>query len=307
VIIPAYNESGNIRILCEGLNEILSKTHYSFEIIFVDDGSSDDTIVELVNLHERFDNVHYLRFSRNFGHQAAIKAGIDYARGNAIISMDADLQHPPHLITSMLEKWAEGYDVVYTQRINDDDISKFKRFSSSLFYTLLRKMSDVPIEEGTADFRLIDAKVASVIRQSKDPFLFLRGLIPWLGFKQYKLSYKAEKRFSGVTKYSLSKMLAFAINGITGFSIKPLRFAIFLGILISLLAFVYALYAVLIYLFNDHVISGWASVMVSILFIGGIQLIILGIIGEYIGKIYIQLKSRPFYIVAESTLNQKHD
>lgn len=304
VVIPAYNEEGNIHVVINRVSEVLQSLG-SYQIIFVNDGSSDNTLEELKKAAEADSRIHYISFSKNFGHQAALKAGIDYAQGKCIISMDADLQHPPALIPEMIKYWKEGYDVVYTQRTEDKGLSFFKKLTSKYFYFLLRKMSDVPIEEGTADFRLLDRKVAEIIRQTNDPFLFIRGLVPWMGFKQKKIVYQPDERFSGTTKYTFKKMAAFAINGITGFSIKPLRFATFIGIVISLFAFVYGIYAIAIYFMNAKVISGWASLLTSVLFIGGIQLIILGIIGEYIGKIYIQLKNRPFYIVKESSIENK--
>lgn len=300
VIIPAYNEEGNIKIVADKLTEILSPIA-SFQIIFVNDGSSDGTLTILKKLAKENAHIHFISFSKNFGHQAALKAGIDYSNGNCVISMDADLQHPPKLIPEMIAYWKQGFDIVYTQRKEDAEISFFKKLTSKFFYALLRKMSDVPIEEGTADFRLIDAKVANIIKKTNDPFLFIRGLIPWMGFTQKKIVYQADSRYSGKTKYTFKKMAAFAVNGITGFSIKPLRFATLLGVFISLLSFLYGLYAIVIFFINSSVISGWASLLTSVLFIGGIQLIILGIIGEYIGKIYMQLKNRPFYIIKESS------
>jgi len=303
VVIPAYNEEGNIAEIINKIKEVLRDRH-DVEIIFVDDGSTDNTLTKIKQAAHKDSRIFFIHFSRNFGHQAALKAGIDYARGNCIITMDADLQHPPRLIPEMLNYWKQGYDVVYTQRVEEKDISFFKKFTSRFFYFVLKKLSQLPIEEGTADFRLIDRKVADIIKNTHDPFLFIRGFLPWMGFRQKKIVYQPEPRFSGTTKYSLRKMAAFAINGITGFSVKPLRMASFLGIFISLFSFCYAIYAVLIYFTSDKVISGWASMVISVTMIGGIQLIILGIIGEYIGKIYLQLKNRPFYIVGETNIQQ---
>jgi dolichol-phosphate mannosyltransferase len=303
VVIPAYNEEGNIAEIINKIKEVLQDRH-DVEIIFVDDGSTVNTLTEIKQAAQKDSRIFFIHFSRNFGHQAALKAGIDYARGNCIITMDADLQHPPRLIPEMLNYWKQGYDVVYTQRVEEKDISFFKKFTSRFFYFVLKKLSQLPIEEGTADFRLIDRKVADIIKNTHDPFLFIRGFLPWMGFRQKKIVYQPDPRFSGTTKYSLRKMAAFAINGITGFSVKPLRMASFLGIFISLFSFCYAIYAVLIYFTSDKVISGWASMVISVTMIGGIQLIILGIIGEYIGKIYLQLKNRPFYIVGETNIQQ---
>lgn len=302
IVIPAYNEAQNISSVLSAVKEVLHPIQIRYEVIIIDDGSSDNTSEIIESLRTNSKELQYIRFSRNFGHQAALKAGIDHARGSAIISMDADLQHPPCLIVEMIQHWQDGYEIVYTQRRPDPRLGLFKKFTSRFFYKILRAISDVRIEEGTADFRLIDRKVADIIKAQNDPFLFIRGLIPWMGFKQYKLVYDPAQRLHGNSKYTLRKMTAFAVNGITGFSIKPLRVAIFLGLIISLLSFLYGLYAIWAFLYDDRVISGWASVITSILFIGGIQLIILGIIGEYIGKAYLQSKNRPFYIVSESTL-----
>jgi glycosyltransferase involved in cell wall biosynthesis len=302
IVIPAYNEAQNISSVLSSIHEILRPLPLEYEVIFIDDGSTDNTaeIIEQIRITQL--QLHYIKFSRNFGHQAALKAGIDHARGLAIISMDADLQHPPGLIIEMIERWKEGYEIIYTQRRPDPSLGWFKKITSRWFYKILRTISDVRIEEGTADFRLIDRKVADIIKTQNDPFLFIRGLIPWMGFKQYKMVYDPAPRLHGSSKYTLRKMTAFAVNGITGFSIKPLRVAIILGLIISFLSFLYGLYAIWAFLYDDRVISGWASVITSILFIGGIQLIILGIIGEYIGKAYLQSKNRPFYIISESTL-----
>jgi dolichol-phosphate mannosyltransferase len=217
--------------------------------------------------------------------------------------MDADLQHPPELIPVFIEKWKEGYHIVYTQREKSPSNSYFKNFSSSFFYKLMNWLSDVEFEEGTADFRLLDKQVVSLIRQSSETNLFLRGYINWLGFKRFKIVYKPNERFAGTTKYSLKKMVNLAISGITAFSIKPLQMAVYLGLTISLFAFLYALYAFYMYFFGQKVISGWTSVILSILFVGGAQLTILGIIGQYLGYALMQVKKRPDYIIQEKTID----
>lgn len=301
IVIPAFNEEGNIIPIYNAIRKELDAS-YPLQIIFVNDGSKDGTESAIKKLSEEKDEVEFISFSKNFGHQAALKAGIDHANGDCIISMDADMQHPPSLLNEMIAYWKQGFDVVYTQRADEKGISFFKKVTSKFFYSILKKLSGIPIEEGTADFRLLDKKVAEVIRQSTDKYIFIRGLVPWMGFKQHKMVYTPEQRLSGVTKYTFKKMAGFAINGLTSFSIKPLRFATILGILISLLSFTYGIYAIAIFFIDDRVISGWASLLTSVLFIGGIQLIILGIIGEYIGKIYMQLKNRPLYIIQETSL-----
>ena len=299
IVIPAYNEEGNVRVISNRILEVLDG-QYAYEIIFINDGSSDRTLERLKELNAENPNIHYISFSRNFGHQNALKAGIDYATGDCIISMDADMQHPPEFIPEMLQRWQEGYDIVYTKREEVKTLPYFKRKTSSLFYKLMNRMSDIEIEPGAADFRLVDRKVAQVLRDSRESNLFMRGFISWIGFRQYKIDYRPAERFSGTTKYTVKKMLLFAINGITSFSVKPLQFSIALGLLMSAGAFLYALYAIYMHFFTDSTISGWTSVLVSVLFVGGIQLFILGIIGEYIGKIFMQTKNRPTYIVRET-------
>ena len=303
VVVPVYNEESNIVKLVDKISNILNG--YNFELIFIDDGSQDSTLEILKKVGTENPNIHYLSLSRNFGHQSALKAGIDFASGDCIISMDGDLQHPPEIIHLMIEKWKEGYNIVYTQRKEDNDLSFFKQLTSVFFYKLMNFLSDINIEPGTADFRLIDRKVADIIKNMKEYHLFIRGYVSWIGFKKYKIDYSPNKRHSGTTKYSIKKMISFAINGITSFSIRPLRLAILFGIIISSVSFLYALYALYAFLFSDRVISGWASVIISVLLIGGIQLIVLGIIGEYIGKIFIQAKERPMYIISENSLTNQ--
>ncbi|MFN0201004.1 MAG: glycosyltransferase family 2 protein [Bacteroidia bacterium] len=300
VVVPAFNEESNVSILAEKVVALLEK-EYHYEIIFIDDGSKDKTLETLKSLHEHNKNIHYLSFSRNFGHQSALKAGLDKAEGDCVISMDADLQHPPHLIPVMLEKWQQGYDIVYTQRADSAELSFFKRKTSHWFYTFMNKVSDIELENGTADFRLLDRKVVEVVKNSQEYNLFLRGFIAWIGFKQYKLPYQPEPRFSGQSKYTFKKMLSLALNGITSFSVKPLQIATFLGSFISLFAFLYGIYALIIFFFTDSAVPGWTSVLVSVLFIGGLQLLVLGIIGEYLGKILLQSKQRADYFLRESS------
>jgi len=300
IVVPAYNEECNLPLLSQKIAEIMGDS-YTYELIIIDDGSRDATLPLLRELHASNSSVHYLSFSRNFGHQSALKAGIDAALGDCVISMDADMQHPPELIPLMIEKWKEGFDIVHTQRRDSASAGFFKRRSSHLFYAFMNSVSDIRIEEGTADFRLLDRRVAQLISGSSEYNLFLRGFISWIGFRQIHLPYEPAPRFSGTSKYTLRKMINLAINGITSFSIKPLRIATFLGLIISILAFLYAFYAIFIYLFTTRAIAGWTSVLVSILFIGGLQLFVMGIIGEYIGKILLQSKQRPDYIIAESS------
>lgn len=301
IVVPCYNEEGNVQYLHDKIIAAL-EGHKEYELIFVDDGSSDNTLANIVALAEQNDKVTYVSFSRNFGHQNALKAGFDHASGDCVISMDADLQHPPELIGAMLEKWQEGYDIVYTVRDDSRDNHTFKKITSSIFYRLINSFANLKLNQGCADFRLLDRTVVEELKRINESVLFYRGLFGWLGFRQYGISYIPSERFSGTTKYSLRKMIAFALAGITSFSVKPLHFATLAGFALSGLATVYALYAVYIYFFTDTAVAGWTSVLASVLFIGGFQLIILGIIGEYIGKMFIEVKRRPHYIVKETNM-----
>lgn len=300
-VIPAHNEEWNLNPLADQiLGNIKNKIRY--EIIFVDDGSTDNTLPVIKQLMLKDQHIHYISLSRNFGHQNALKSGIDHSTGDCVISLDADLQHPPNLIFEMIDLWQKGNDIVFTIRKDHKTVSLLKRFSSRFFYRLINLFSEIKLEPGTADFRLIDRSVADIIRNSHEYNLFIRGYISWLGFKTAKILYAADERLSGKTKYSFKKMMLFAADGLTSFSIKPLRIAIFLGGLISLLAFLYALYAIYIYFFTDKVMTGWTSLLASVLFLGGLQLLFLGFIGEYIGRIFIQTKNRPSYIIRETDL-----
>jgi len=298
IVVPAFNEEGNIEPLTGKLLVIL-KDYHDYEILFVDDGSEDNTLAILKGLNEENKRIRYISLSRNFGHQNALKAGLDHASGDCTITMDADLQHPPEMIPQLVEKWLEGYEVVYTVRKDDPNISLIKRKTSGMFYKLINWLSDVHIPKGAADFKLLDRAVVEVLKDAREYYLFFRGMTAWVGFKQYAVEYTPDKRFSGQTKYSLRRMVGFALTGITSFSLKPLRLSILLGVFLALLAFVYGIYAILMKFFSDQAIPGWASVLVSVLFIGGIQLVVLGIIGEYIGKLFMESKKRPHYIIKE--------
>ncbi len=301
IVIPAYNESGNVEVIHEVLrNTIPSK--YLFEIIFVDDGSADNTLALVKKLTKKDKAVRYISFTRNFGHQYALKAGIDHARGMATITMDADLEHPPRLIPKMLAAWEDGAKIVYTKRSDDPNLPLHKRLTSKLFYLMINKLSDTPILEGGADFRLIDTDVTKMIRTSSESALFLRGLVAWSGYPSQILSYRPTKRKWGTSKYTYTKMLQLAIDALTSFSVVPLRLATLIGFLMSLFTGLYGLYAIVAYFTNWNVITGWPSVIISVLFIGGLQLLILGIIGEYIGKIFLETKNRPLYLINEKNI-----
>ena len=305
IVIPVYNEEESLKKittrLLETFNELLS---YRFEIIFVDDGSSDKSLTELKQLSKTHEEVNYLSFSRNFGHQLAVKAGLDHSHGKCVISMDADMQHPPEMIPEMLQKWKKGYDIVYTIRLEDKNLSFVKRKTSKSFYRFLNFLSDIKLEQGAADFRLLDKQVVDILKNLKENNIFLRGLVSWMGFKQYGIQYEANEREFGVTKYSFHKMVSLAINGITSFSTKPLRIASWIGLFASAVGFSYAIFSIFAFFLTDLNLTGWTSLIMAVIFFGGLQLLTLGIIGEYIGKLFMQVKDRPNYIIKSSTFHE---
>lgn len=302
VIIPVCNESENIPVVARQVTDVLRTTPYDFEIIFVDDGSSDDSLSVLANLSAQNPEIFFISFSRNFGHQNALKAGLDHARGDAVISMDGDLQHPPALLTTFLKHWEEGYQVVYTKRIDSNSAPLMKRLTGKIFYRVLRALSDVEIESGTADFRLLDRKVVDQLKALPEAGPFYRGLVKWVGFRQISVEYNCAARHSGTTKYTFNKMFHLAIEGVTSFNIKPLMFSIYLGFSFTILSMlVYLPYMIYMLQTRNH-FPRWASLISVIVFFGGLNLTILGIIGLYIGKLFVQAKSRPHYIVQKTNL-----
>lgn len=301
IAVPVMNEEGNVELIAKRIIDVMQNND-NFEILFIDDGSTDNTLSIIKQLNINNPKIKYVSFSRNFGHQSALRAAIDNAKGDCIVSLDGDLQHPPELIPYMIEKWKTGeYDIVYTIRKEDKKLSFFKRSSSWLFYYVLNKLSDVTIEPGSADFRLLDKKVADSIRQFQESPLFFRGVIPWVGFRQCAIEYTPGERFSGSSKYSLRKMYNFALNGILSFSVKPLSLSIYFGAVISFLAFCCGIYTIIQKLFFNDSVPDWVPVIIVISFIGGIQLIALGIIGVYLGKLFVDSKKRPPYIIREKS------
>lgn len=302
IVVPCYNEGENVFALFSAIERVFSQSEisqkYQYTLIFVNDGSTDDTLENLKKLSEQTPKVVFLSFSRNFGHQLAVKAGLDYAMADAVISMDADLQHPAEIIPELLQKWEQGNQVVATIRTYPTSISKKKRETSKYFYKILNFISDVKIQEGAADFRLLDQSVVQVIRSMSEAEPFLRGIVPWVGFRQTYVPYVAQDRFSGQSKYTIQKMVRLALVGVTAFSVKPLYLAVYLGFVFSLSSLLYIPYVIWSFI-NGTEISGWASLIMTIVFFGGLQLIILGIMGIYVGKIFKQTKSRPNYIISE--------
>lgn len=304
IVIPCYNEEGNIEILYNQINNFLPDT--TIEYIFVDDNSNDNTLNIIEHLSKINTNVKYLSFSRNFGHQSALRAGLEYSTGDCVISMDADLQHPPELLQTLINKWKEGYDIVYTIRKDIENVSIFKKATSAFFYRLINSLSDIEINQGSADFRLLDKRIVRVLTNDITEYhLFYRGLISWIGYNQIGIEYVPNKRFSGKSKYSFMKMVNFAIDGITSFSIKPLKLAILLGLLLSVLSGIYGVYVLGMSIFTDETVKGWSSVLLSILFIGGVNMVLLGIIGEYMGKLYIQSKNRPYFLIKKTNIKNE--
>lgn len=301
VIIPVLNEATNIAELLQRFEAVFSKNIKDTEVIFVDDGSTDDTAGILKT---RADSSRWLRLielSRNFGNQAAVSAGLDHCTGDCAVIIDGDLQDPPELIPAMIEKWQGGYEVVYAQRQKRKGETFFKRASAAFFYRLLQKMTNVDIPEDTGDFRLIDRKVIDALGQMPERNRFLRGMVSWAGFRQTSVPYVRDERFSGETKYPFFKMLKFALTGITSFSFLPLQLASYFGFLVSGISFIAAIYVLYLKYFTDRTIQGWTSMMIALLFLGGIQLITLGIIGEYIGRMSEEVKQRPAYLIRKKT------
>lgn len=297
IVIPCFNEEGNIRAMYDRLTSVMGSVGHDYELLFVDDGSTDDTLNRLKQIHAADKRVKIIEFARNFGHQPAVCAGLDYADGDAVIMMDADLQHPPELIPEMVRKWEEGIEVVYTVREDAEDISWFKKMTSKGFYRLFNAVIKEKIPENSADFRLMDKKVVRQFRELRERTKFLRGLIAWVGYRQAAVRYKADRRYSGKSKYTLWRMFRFSLDGMVSFSAFPLHISTVFGFAVSLLSFVYTLYVVYIKLFTQNAVPGWASVMVAVLFLGSIQLLSIGIIGGYLNRIYTELKYRPVYIV----------
>ena len=308
VIVPIYNEEKNIPVLYKRLKDSVREISASYELLFINDGSKDASIFELMKLTEQDANVRYINFSRNFGHQIAVTAGLNYCQGDAVVIIDGDLQDPPELIPELYAKFKEGFEVVYAKRKKRKGESFFKKVTAKLFYRILKKITTTDIPLDTGDFRLIDKKVVRYLRLMPEQNKFIRGQISWLGFNQTYVLYDRDSRKEGKTGYSVSKMFKFAMDGITGFSDKPLSLVTKLGFFISFLSFLAIIFAIYSHFILQKTITGWTSLIIAVLFIGGIQLISIGIIGAYISRMNKNLLNRPLYIIESSNLkNQQHD
>lgn len=299
IVVPVYNEEEVIYVTYKRLKEIMDTTKESYELVFINDGSKDKTKEIIMDISKNDTCVKLIDFSRNFGHQTAISAGMDFATGNAIIVIDADLQDPPEVILKMIDKWKEGYEVVYGKRIKRKGETVFKKVTAALYYRILKRLTNVDIPSDVGDFRLIDRKVCNVMKGLNEKNRYIRGLISWVGFNQTFVEYVREERFAGETKYPFMKMVKLAADGITSFSYKPLKIATYFGFTVSVLSFLYLIYVAYEKLFTQNTVLGWASIVAIILFMNGIMFMILGIIGEYIGRIFEEVKNRPLYILKD--------
>jgi glycosyltransferase involved in cell wall biosynthesis len=299
IVIPVYNEEAVIHETIYRLKQVMEMTGESYELLFINDGSQDNTAAIIQDYIHVDASIKLINFSRNFGHQIAITAGMDYAAGEAIIIIDADLQDPPHLILAMIARWKEGFDVVYAKRTKRKGESFFKKQTAHLFYRVLQASTDIAIPVDTGDFRLIDRKVCDEMKRLQEKNRFVRGLVSWVGFKQTAVEYERDERLAGETKYPLKKMLKLCLDGLTSFSYKPLKLAGYLGGLLTFSGFLYMLVDFYLKLFTDTAVAGWNVIAIMQLFFSGLILILIGVLGEYTGRIYDESKNRPLYIVQD--------
>ena len=305
VIIPVFNEEKNIQNLYVRLSQVMQDLNVSYELIFVNDGSKDASIGLIKVLSKKNKEVKYIDFSRNFGHQIAVTAGLDKTSGDAVVIIDADLQDPPELIAEMYQKRKEGFDVIYAKRKNREGESFLKLWTAKVFYRILSKMTSISIPVDTGDFRMIDKKIVEVLREMPEKNKYLRGQISWVGFNQTFVEYDRQERLAGATGYTYRKMLHFALDGITAFSDVPLKVVTYFGFIVSVIAFFVAIYALLAKFVWENSVPGWTSLMIAILFIGGIQMIAIGIIGEYLSRMNHNIRNRPLYIIQESNIEEE--
>ncbi|NIK78363.1 glycosyltransferase involved in cell wall biosynthesis [Paenibacillus castaneae] len=300
ILIPAYNEKDVLNLLYERLTTIIDNIgYYQFEILFVNDGSVDNTL-DIIKSFRKLDNrISYLNLSRNYGKETAMIAGLDYVKGDAVIILDADLQDPPELIPEMLRYWEEGYDDIFAKRRSRAGETWLKKITSSTFYKVLKKMSNIPIQEDTGDFRLLDRRCVNALRKMRESQRYTKGMFSWIGYKKKEILFDRDPRAAGETKWSYLKLIDLAIEGITSFTIAPLRFSAIFGCIISFFAFLYMLWTIGKTLIFGETVTGYPSLMTAILFLGGIQLLSIGIIGEYLGRVFNETKNRPLYYIDE--------
>jgi dolichol-phosphate mannosyltransferase len=306
IVVPVFNEEENIEVFYKEVCKYMENTPYRFELVFIDDGSRDSSPMILDRLVNRDERVRAIIMARNFGHQIALTCGLDHAEGDAVITMDGDMQHPPEMLPLLLSKWEEGFEVVQTIRKSTEGVSWFKSLTSRMFYWLINAMSEVHVREGGSDFRLLDKAVVQSFRKFRERARFIRGMIGAIGFRQITVEFIAPKRHAGTSKFSLQKMLHFALDGITAYSKLPLRFAFYIGMLFALFSFGLMVQVIYIKLFTDQAVPGWATTSASILLFGGLQLLGLGIIGEYVGRIFEEVKQRPLYLIRNDLKNGKN-
>lgn len=298
IVVPVYNEEDNIRHFYKAVCEAMQPLDYTFELIFVDDGSRDRSREILRELEKTDERVQSIFLARNSGHQLALTCGLDHADGDAVITMDGDMQHPPELIPVLIGKWEQGFEVVQTIRVTTEGVTFLKKITSATYYKLLNSISQVHIQPGGSDFRLMDQIVVRAFRRYREHARFIRGMIGAMGYRQVQLEFVAPPRFAGVSKFSPRKMIHFALDGIMAYSTMPLRFGLYGGVLCGLISFLLLLHVLYTkYIANDAV-PGWATITACVLFFGGLQLFILGIMGEYIGRIFEEVKNRPLYLIA---------
>lgn len=306
IVVPVYNEAENILHFAAAVKEVMEKTAYKWELLFVDDGSQDASRKLIRDLQQQEKRVRLIALANNYGHQIALTCGLDEARGDAVITMDGDMQHPPSLIPVLLEKWEAGYLVVQTIRRDTEGVSWLKKETSKLYYRFINALSTVEVYSGGSDFRLLDREAADALRRYREHDRFLRGMVSSLGFRRAEVPFVAPARFAGNSKYDLKKMLKLATDGVVGFSVLPLRGAFYMGLLFALLSFMLVCHALWEYLHNQTV-PGWTTITVALSLFGGIQLMIMGIIGEYVGRIFTEVKNRPLYIVKRDRDGEKDE
>ena len=306
IVVPVFNEEENIDAFFNEVCKYMEPLPVSFEVIFVDDGSRDATPLILDRLAQADSRVRALILARNFGHQVALSCGLDHADGDAVITMDGDMQHPPAMLPQLIESWQSGYQVVQTIRKDTEGVSWFKRITSSTYYKLINSISQIHVTEGGSDFRLMDKQVVASFRLFRERARFIRGMISAIGYKQATIEFTAPPRFAGTSKFSLQRMLHFALDGITAYSKMPLRIAFYIGVLCGIASFAVTLHVLYIKLFTEEAVPGWATISASILLLGGLQLTGLGIIGEYIGRIFEEVKQRPLYWLRADLRQESH-